>query len=185
MREHEEWGSCRLRHLLLFPPQWSRSCWSRLPTCLAVLLLSSDMVDVVRDETIVIWEPMTSLNSPGRRECYSGQPAVVSHLTSEYHMRSGSIGCAEEAEHLFLYVLAELALLLAHAGVEQANADLAHRRVEWRRGVVSRIKWSQTRDACAHAPRGRRIIDSSWRVVAVMRFSGCANEKDEDEDGLF
>jgi hypothetical protein len=30
---------------------------------------------------------------------------------------------------------------------------------------------------------GRRTIDSSWRIVAVMRFSGGADGK-EEEDGL-
>ena len=34
--------------------------------------------------------------------------------------------------------------------------------------------------ACASE---RRIIDSSWRVVAVMRFSGGADREEEEEDG--
>jgi hypothetical protein len=71
---------------------------------------------------------MTSLTHLRRREC---NPADVSRLASEYRMRSGSVGRAEEAEHLFLYVLGELELLLAHANVERAHAELAHRWVEW------------------------------------------------------
>ena len=42
----------------------------------------------------------------------------------------GRRGGTEKGEHLLLHVLAELALLLPGAGIEQAHVDLARRRVE-------------------------------------------------------
>ena len=47
---------------------------------------------------------------------------------------------------------------------------------------VAQLHWQREMHARTHL--GRRIIDSSWRVVAVMRFSGGASEKEGEDDGL-
>jgi hypothetical protein len=61
---------------------------------------------------------------------------VLDRRPSEYRARSGSVGRAEEAEHV-----TELALLLARAGVEQAHVGLARLRVKCRRadGVAHQV----------------------------------------------
>jgi len=88
----------------------------------------------------------------------------------------------EESEDLLLHVLAEFALLLACTGVEQAHVDLARGRVEGGGGhrmasrmrryasCTSRSSTSDERRMRAWASESR-IIDSSCRVVAVIRFS--------------
>jgi len=49
---------------------------------------------------------------------------------------------------------------------------------------VAQLHWQREMHARTHLKLGRGIIDSSWRVVAVMRFSGGASEKEGEDDGL-
>lgn len=86
----------------------------------------------------------------------------------------------EESEDLLLHVLAEFALLLARTGVEQAHVDLARGQVEGGRpdGVAHETvcflhvaQLDVRRETHASVGPESRIIDSSCRVVAVIRFS--------------